>query len=243
MLEAALLVGAYLLGSIPFGVLIARARGVDIFSVGSGNVGATNVKRALGTGPALVVLVLDVLKGVIPAAAAWQFLGSQEWAFGVGLAAVAGHCLSPFLGFRGGKGIATGLGVLLGSAPLVALSALGVFLISMLVCRWVSLSSMLAAVAAVGFGFLYGCSPILIGFFAAMTAFLIFRHRSNIKRLIEGTEPKFSWGGREPKGPMDRGMGGAEGLEEVEGVDGIALPDPSDPSDPTLARPEGAARV
>lgn len=240
MLEFALVAGAYLVGSIPFGVLIARARGVDLFQVGSGNVGATNVKRALGLGPALVVFALDVLKGAIPSAAGVFLLQSQEWGFGIGLAAVAGHCLSPFLKFRGGKGIATGLGALMGAAPLVAASAFAVFFVAMMVSRWVSLSSMLGAVAAVGFGILYGCSPLLIGCFAVMAAFLVYRHRPNIQRLIDGTEPKFEWGrgGSNPRRPDD----GSEPPEPSDPTDRSESLDMSEDSD-LPSEPEGAARV
>jgi len=194
MLEAALFLGAYLLGAIPVGVLVARSRGVNLFEVGSGNVGATNVKRALGAKLALVVFVLDVLKGTLPSVLALQLLKSPEWAFGIGLAAIAGHCLSPFLKFRGGKGVATGLGVLFGSVPLVAVSALSVFVVSFAATRWVSLSSLLAAISVVLFGWVYGASPLLLGFFGLMSGFLIYRHIPNIKRILNGTEPKFTFG-------------------------------------------------
>lgn len=193
MLEAALIFGAYLVGSIPVGVLFARAKGVNLFEVGSGNVGATNVKRALGIKAALAVFVLDVAKGVVPAAIALQVFRSQEWSFGVGLAAIAGHCLSPFLRFRGGKGVATGLGVLFGSVPIVAACALGVFLATMAVTRWVSLSSVFGAVSVVLFGIVFGVSPLLLAFFGAMAAFLVYRHIPNLKRILEGSEPRFEF--------------------------------------------------
>lgn len=198
MLEAALILGAYLVGAIPVGVLVARSRGVNLFEVGSGNVGATNVKRALGSKAALLVFVLDVLKGVLPSAAALQLLHSAEWAFGIGLAAVAGHCLSPFLRFRGGKGVATGLGVLFGSVPLVAVCALGLFLLVFAATRWVSLSSIIAAASVLVFGLVFEGSPLILGFSSLMAAFLIYRHIPNIKRILDGTEPKFSLGRDKP---------------------------------------------
>lgn len=192
MIQAAFFVGAYLVGAIPFGVLFARARGIDLFAVGSGNVGATNVKRALGLGPAIVVFLLDVLKGFVPAYLALRVLGSQDWAIAVGVAAILGHCFSPFLKFKGGKGIATGLGVLFGVTPWVALSVFGVFLLSMLIHRWVSLSSLTAVVTAPFFGWLFGDSPGMFVFYAALLIFVLVRHKANINRLMDGTEPKFS---------------------------------------------------
>jgi glycerol-3-phosphate acyltransferase PlsY len=194
MLEAVLLIGAYLVGAVPFGYLIARAHGVNIFEVGSGNVGATNIKRALGLGWALAVFALDVLKGAVPALLALQLLHSQAWAMGAGCAAIAGHCLSPFLKFRGGKGIATALGVALASSPLVALSAFGVFVVCLAISRYVSLSSMIAVPSGLLFGWLYGESRAIMLFYGALAVFVIVRHRANIKRLRDGTEPKFSLG-------------------------------------------------
>lgn len=183
---------AYFVGAIPVGVLVARRHGVDLFQVGSGNVGATNVYRALGKGPAIAVFALDVLKGVVPALLVRWRTGSEEWALAAGLFAVLGHSLSPFLNFRGGKGISTGLGALLGSSPAVALSALGAFLISFGLSGYVSLSSIVAAFAMVGFGFLYGRSPTLMGVFGALGLWVTARHLPNIRRLMAGTEPKFT---------------------------------------------------
>lgn len=183
---------AYFVGATPFGVLIARHHGVNLFQVGSGNTGATNVYRALGKKPALAVFALDVLKGVLPAMIVRGRTGSEEWALAVGLCAVLGHSLSPFLNFRGGKGISTGLGALLGSSPAVALSTLGSFLIAFGLSGYVSLSSLISAVAMVGFGFLYARSPTLIGAFGTLAVWVTVRHLPNIRRLIDGTEPKFS---------------------------------------------------
>jgi glycerol-3-phosphate acyltransferase PlsY len=196
MIEAALFVAAYLLGSIPFGVLFARAKGVDLFSVGSGNVGATNVKRALGLGTALAVFLLDVLKGFLPSFAALKLLGSQDWAIAVGVAAIVGHCFSPFLRFKGGKGVATGLGALFGVTPLVAACVLGVWLAGMLVHRWVSLSSITAVIFAPFFGWLFRDSPGMFVFYALLFFFVLYTHRGNIQRLMAGTEPKFDLKGK-----------------------------------------------
>src|SRR5436309_2849877 len=106
MLTVLLIIGAYIVGAIPVGFLVARARGIDILHFGSGNIGATNVHRALGKWLGLLVFFLDVSKGMVPAAIAFYLTASQGLAFAAGMAAVAGHCLSPFLGFKGGKGIA-----------------------------------------------------------------------------------------------------------------------------------------
>jgi acyl phosphate:glycerol-3-phosphate acyltransferase len=191
MIEAALILGAYLVGAIPFGVLIARRYGVDLFKVGSGNVGATNVSRALGKGPAILVFALDLAKGLAPAWLAREVFASPEWAFGVGAAAIAGHCLSPFLRFRGGKGIATALGVVLGTTPLVALSSFGVFLVVFAISRWVSVASIVAVASTLLFGYLFGDSPFMMAMYGLLLTFVIYRHRANIQRLRRGEEPKF----------------------------------------------------
>ncbi|HRF60147.1 MAG TPA: glycerol-3-phosphate 1-O-acyltransferase PlsY [Fimbriimonadaceae bacterium] len=188
---AILIVAAYGVGSLPLGYWIVRRRGIDITKVGSGNPGATNVWRVCGWKLGLVVFVLDVLKGLVPALAAQQLLGRQDAAFACGFAAILGHSLSPFLGFKGGKGISTGLGALLGSSPVVALLALSAFIVVVLLTRYVSLASLVAAPAMVVAGILTGDSPILIGAYGVLALFIVFRHRANIARLIAGTEPKF----------------------------------------------------
>jgi glycerol-3-phosphate acyltransferase PlsY len=133
-----------------------------------------------------------VLKGLIPAVVATYLFHSQLTAFAVGMAAVAGHCFSPFLRFKGGKGIATGLGALLGSCPLIALSAFGTFLACMVICRYVSLSSIVAALLLMPLGFVFHAEPILIGALGCLMLFIIYRHRKNIQRLVDHTEPKFT---------------------------------------------------
>lgn len=210
MIEAALILGAYLVGAIPFGVLIARAKGVDIFKVGSGNIGATNVKRALGLSAALLVFALDILKGAIPTLTALIVTNSHEWALGAGIAAIAGHCLSPFLGFKGGKGISTALGVALASSWPVALSAFGVFCLILAITRYVSLSSLIAVPSALVFSWIYGEPHVLLIFYGVLTLFVLFRHRANISRLRNGTESKFEFKSKkepaadEPEATMDK---------------------------------------
>lgn len=197
---AALLVGSYLLGSIPFGVLVARARNVDIFQVGSGNIGATNVKRALGWGWALVVFAFDVGKGFVPVWVAKAILVDhvQEWGIAIGLGAVLGHCLSPWLRFKGGKGVATTLGMLLALHPGTALIGLAVFLVSAMATRYVSLSSLLAGISLIPAAYFWGQPMIVVGFLVLLNVFIAYRHKSNILRLLAGTEPKFN--SNSPKG-------------------------------------------
>lgn len=197
---AALLIGSYLLGSIPFGVLVARAQNVDIFQVGSGNIGATNVKRALGWGWALVVFGFDVAKGALPVWAAKSLLVDhvQEWGIAVGIAAVLGHCLSPWLRFKGGKGVATTLGMLLALHPWTALTGLAVFLVAAIATRYVSLSSLLAGISLIPAAYFWGQPMIVVGFLVLLNVFIAYRHKSNIVRLLAGTEPKFN--SNSPKG-------------------------------------------
>ena len=191
-LSAALLcLAAFVLGAVPFGFLAGRLQNKDIRQLGSGNIGATNVYRYLGIGPAIVVFLLDVLKGLAPVLAAQHlFPSSSWWAMGAGLAALLGHTYSPFLGFKGGKGVATSLGVLIGLSPLVAGLSLSVFIIAVALTRYVSLGSVLAA-ATEAILIVTLSNPLssrLLGLLAAF--FVIYKHRANIVRLRAGTENK-----------------------------------------------------
>lgn len=192
---ALLLTGSYLLGSIPFGVLIARAKGIDLMKVGSGNTGATNAMRVLGKGPGFLVFALDLLKGLIPPLVGrWLFPDRQEFWMFAGSMAIIGHSFSPFLKFKGGKGISSALGMTLGTSPFVALSAFVVFSISLRTSRYMSLASMIAIISTIPLGLLFKDSPWVIGGYSVMIVFIVYRHRANIKRLKEGTEPKFRFG-------------------------------------------------
>lgn len=207
---------AFLVGSVPFGVLIARARGVDIRAHGSGNVGATNVLRVLGLRAGLLCFALDVLKGALPVIVAGAWAGvlgeraidpSRAWLWlAVTFAAPLGHMFSPWIGFRGGKGVATGFGALLGVFPFLtvpALLALLVFVLSAWRTRYVGVSSCLAAISVPLFvalgGALWGGEPASAGvrdawpFLIATTmlaALVVWKHRSNIARTLRGTENK-----------------------------------------------------
>lgn len=189
------------LGSVPFGYLIGRLKGIDIRAVGSGNIGATNVYRALGPGPGAAVFVLDVAKGLVPSLLARYYLGQQEAAFACGAAAIVGHSFSPFLGFKGGKGIATGLGMLLGSTPLVAVSAFGVFFATMAGTMIVSLASVFSGFSVLPFGLLYKDPPTLLYAYVALGVYIFVRHRTNMARIREGTEPQFGQKAGEPPKP------------------------------------------
>lgn len=191
---------SYLVGAIPFAFLIARARGVDIRKVGSGNVGATNVFRAVGKGWGILTFVCDALKGLLPALLGPRLL--EAWtgapahpAFGLacGTAAIAGHSWPVFLGFKGGKGVATSAGMLLGAAPLAAAAGLGLWILVFLPTRYVSVASIVAAVGVPLAGWMaYGREdPWRPWVLTAIGLLVIVRHRTNIRRLLEGTEHRF----------------------------------------------------
>jgi acyl phosphate:glycerol-3-phosphate acyltransferase len=189
-----LYIGSYLIGSIPFGVLVARAKGIDIMSVGSGNIGATNVVRALGKGPGLLVFVLDLLKGLIPALIARVlFPERQEIWFWAGATAVVGHSFSPFLKFKGGKGISTALGMMLGASPVAALAAFSIFAILLTTLKYMSLASIVAVLSTIPIGLLLRESYWVILGYSILSTFIVYRHRANISRLRNGTEPKFKF--------------------------------------------------
>ncbi|MFQ3676972.1 MAG: glycerol-3-phosphate 1-O-acyltransferase PlsY [Fimbriimonadaceae bacterium] len=209
-LPVVLVVGAYLLGAIPVGYLVGRLRGVDITKVGSGNIGATNVLRVLGKGPGIAVLALDVAKGLVPPLVLLQATQSKEWALAAGVSAVVGHCLSPFLTFRGGKGIATGLGMLIGVTPVGAAVAFGVFAAVLAGFRYVSLASIFATWSVVATSLATGDSVAVVAVFVVVALFVTYRHRTNIQRLIDGTEPRFGRASAEEghRSPEDENQSG-----------------------------------
>lgn len=190
-----LLIG-YIVGSFPSGYLAGKwVKGIDLRTIGSGSTGATNVLRHIGKTPALIVLLIDVFKGVLPILIARKLLLNDSWQVASGIAALLGHIWPIWLQWKGGKAVATGLGLFLGLSWKVGLSSLGIFLTVLSFSKIVSLSSVSAAI----------CLPILMflnfhGEPQIPTAYIsvsmlsmvivIWRHRSNIKRLLKGEEPK-----------------------------------------------------
>jgi acyl phosphate:glycerol-3-phosphate acyltransferase len=189
--ETLLLICSYLLGSVPTGLLLARALGVNIRETGSGNIGATNVYRTLGRKIGIITLIGDCLKGLIPVLVA-KWLGLPDlWIAAIGLAAFLGHVYTVFLGFKGGKGVATALGVFLGAAPLSLLAGLVVFVLVLYKWRYVSAASIAAAaVVPIAVTVITG-KPELIAMACIIAALIIFKHHDNIGRLRAGTESKF----------------------------------------------------
>jgi len=186
-----LLIAAFVLGSIPFGIITAKVKGIDLKKVGSGNIGATNVLRSLGRWPAVITLLGDILKGTL-AVAIGKYSGVEPLYEGlIGIAAILGHNFSIFLGFRGGKGVATSLGVLLMYTPHVALVTLIVWIGVVLFTKYSSLGAIvsfaLLPLNIMLFDF-QDKTKIIISILISL--FIIIRHKDNIKRLMKGTERK-----------------------------------------------------
>lgn len=215
-----LLLAAYLCGSIPFGLLIVRAvAGVDLRKVGSGNIGATNTGRVVGKTWAIAVLVLDALKGALPTCAApwfvaWQGLSLEPQTAQVlaGISAILGHMFPVWLGFRGGKGVATALGVVSVLSPYGTLAAAAVFAAVFALRRIVSLSSLAAAVAFAGYQFWilqpepFGPTTRALALFSfAVPALIVVRHAGNIARLLRGQESTYSIQKKEAGNPAAEG--------------------------------------
>jgi acyl phosphate:glycerol-3-phosphate acyltransferase len=196
-------IAAYLLGSIAFAILVSRAMGLsDPRTFGSRNPGATNVLRSGKRSAAIATLVLDALKGYVPVvlmlqmASAWGVAGTaSEWAALAGLAAFLGHLYPVFFRFKGGKGVATAVGVLFGLEPTLGLACLGTFLILVYFSRFVSLASVVAAVFApfywlFGHGVAWQAGAASTACLTVMSLMLIWRHRENLQRIMKGTESK-----------------------------------------------------
>lgn len=189
MIEALAVVAAFVAGSLPFGWWAGRLRGVDVRAVGSGNTGATNVSRALGRRTGAAVMALDIVKGVVPVLAA-DAVGGVTVATLAAAAAVAGHIFSPFLGFRGGKGVATGCGATLALVPLVGVGITVVWIATIALTRYASLGSIAAAISFPTFAFAFGEPWPVRAFAVAGCALVVWRHRANIARLRAGTESR-----------------------------------------------------
>ncbi|NBV24537.1 MAG: glycerol-3-phosphate 1-O-acyltransferase [Proteobacteria bacterium] len=201
---------SYLLGSIPTGFLVAKAKGVDIRSVGSGNIGATNVFRILGKGPGIFVLSADAVKGAIAVAVIAPFAAKLAPAGDAllphfpaiaGICAILGHNYTCWLNFKGGKGIATTAGVFAALAPAAFGVALATWLVVFAASRYVSLASIVAAVALPLAVWLTGNGGLLIGVSAALGALAIYKHKANIQRLLAGTENRIGAKKPDPAAP------------------------------------------
>ena len=207
---ALLIIGAYLLGSVPFGLIIAKAYGKNLREIGSGNIGATNLSRAVGKKWAYVCFLLDTLKGFIPMFAAVKIISSQPnstellLTLAVGFACVLGHIFSVYIKFKGGKGVATSFGIAIGLWPYYTISGIAAFIvwiIFVLIWRYISLASIAAAIvfpvtlaAAIVMIKSWNLAelwPLLIAA-VVIPIMVIVKHRQNIKRLIAGTESKIS---------------------------------------------------
>lgn len=207
----ALVVG-YFLGSLPFGYLVARSKGVNIFEVGSKNPGATNVRRVLGSGPGNLVFFLDALKGALATGwplvtTTWRSVQGQPTSFSIGFStdnpltiqmavaglvgALLGHSFSCFTKFRGGKGVATATGGLLVLMPVALLIGAAMWAITFYSTRYVSLASILASLTLPVVAFFLSEPKLLLGLTVLIAALVVVRHRTNIQRLMNGTESKF----------------------------------------------------
>jgi glycerol-3-phosphate acyltransferase PlsY len=190
-----LLISSYLLGAIPFGLVIGKLAGKDVRQEGSKNIGATNVSRLLGKKLGFVTLVCDCLKGYLPMMIAFRLLQDnphQELIVSIcGVMAVVGHMFPVYLGFKGGKGVATGLGVFLYLSPLAILISLGVFAGSVALSGFVSVGSLLASALMVLWLWLLGQSYIIIATAATVAALIWLKHHENIARILKGEEK--SW--------------------------------------------------
>ena len=181
--------GGYLLGSIPFGLVLTRLAGLgDIRKVGSGNIGATNVLRTGRKGLAAATLILDAVKGAVAVLIAWRW--GPDTALMAGYGAVAGHLFPVWLGFKGGKGVATTLGVLTAVSWQVGLAACATWLVVAAVFRYSSLAALVAVAAAAPYGWYIGGDIQLAEFAAILAVFVWAKHHANIRRLLTGTEPR-----------------------------------------------------
>jgi glycerol-3-phosphate acyltransferase PlsY len=184
---------AYLCGAVPFGFLVAKLNGVDIREKGSGNIGATNVFRVIGKGWGIFTLVLDALKGFIPAFF-FPMLGNVDPSYGVlfGFSAIIGHTFPVYLKFKGGKGVATSAGVLLGVAPVAVGVGIFFFILTVVISRYVSLASIIAAISVAVTVWVEGEKSMIVKVvLTLMSLLIVWLHRANIQRLMNGTENRF----------------------------------------------------
>ena len=185
------IIAAYAIGSIPFALILARRWGTrDLRRIGSGNLGAANVWRATGATAGILVALLDIAKGAAGVVVAERLDGGAAGPAAAGVAAVVGHIYPVWLGFRGGKGVATSCGVFAVLTPLAVLPALAVFFVNVWITKYISTGSVMASLALPPLAYATGSPSPVIAAAAAVAALIVFRHRSNLKRVRAGTEPR-----------------------------------------------------
>ena len=185
---------AYLLGSIPFAYIAGRLHGVDLRTVGSGNLGATNVFRTLGRTVGITVMVLDIAKGAAAVLVADWLAGGPWWPIAAGALAILGHVFPVWTGFKGGKGVAVGAGALVGLVPAASAVLIVLWVLIVLLTRYVSVASIVAALAAAPLAWAFGAPWSYVGFIALAGLFVIWKHRENIVRLVHGQENRITLG-------------------------------------------------
>jgi len=203
MIEFLLIIFSYIIGSIPTGYIIAKTKGIDITKTGSGNIGMANVMRTLGVRYGILVLILDSLKGFIPTFIAIKLNLSTTLILLVALVSILGHIFTIFLKFKGGKGVATALGTIFAISPITATTSLIVWIITVIITRYSSLGSILGSITALILVILYQVNLINIQLFNIKTSktyitiftflvclFIIYKHKDNLKRIIQGKENK-----------------------------------------------------
>ncbi|MSO43775.1 MAG: glycerol-3-phosphate 1-O-acyltransferase [Thermoleophilia bacterium] len=194
------IIAAYFLGAMPFALLAGKMKGVDLRAAGSGNLGATNVFRNLGRTAGIVVMALDIAKGVGAVLIAESLTGAP-WPMVAGAVAIIGHVFPVWTKFRGGKGVAVGAGVLIGLAPAAAGVMIGIWVVLVLVTRYVSVASIIAALSAAPLAWAFGTPWSYVGFVALVSLVVIGTHRGNIVRLARGEETRISFGRKAPAPP------------------------------------------
>ena len=190
VLQLSLIGITYFIAAIPFGLLVARLKNINLREIGSGNIGATNVYRAMGAKYGILVFIFDAIKGGIPTYVATLVDPNPLFHILIGAIAVTGHSLSCYVKFKGGKGVATGAGVIIALSPIIGLVMIILAAILIYVTRYVALTSIVCAIATPLLFYILKYPIAYVGMFAAIGIFIIVRHRSNIERLLKGTENK-----------------------------------------------------
>ncbi len=190
VLQLSLIGLTYFIAAIPFGLLVAQTKNINLREIGSGNIGATNVYRALGSKYGTLVLVLDAIKGGIPTFIATLINPNPLFHILIGAIAVLAHSLSCYVKFKGGKGVATGAGVIVALSPIIGLIVIGIAISLIYITRYVALTSIICSIVTPVLFYIFKYPIAYVGMFCIIGLFIIMRHRSNIERLLKGTENK-----------------------------------------------------